>query len=174
VLDQEVGVVPNFPIFLLVLPGILLTASRRWLALHVPVALVVVPYAVGVCSFPAWFGAWSPPARFMAVVLPMLAGYVAVAIERANRVVLAFAGVAVGYAGVLTASAVFAPDGGFSAQSGRNPSLTLLGALTHLHLTGWVPSSAVGGQRLLFAVWLAGVVAVGVAVRLSGRTTASG
>ena len=67
-LDQEVGVFPNFPVLLFVLPGLLL-AWRTPLTWHV--AAVVVPYVAVITSFPAWDGAWSPPARFLAVVLPM-------------------------------------------------------------------------------------------------------
>jgi hypothetical protein len=174
VFDQEVGFIPNFPIFLLVLPGILFAASRGWLSLHVHVHVhvtaVVVPYTLMVCSFPAWAGAWSPPARFMAVVLPMLAGYVAVAMQRVRRVVVfALAGSAAVYAGVLTTLAVFTPDGGFSAQSGESPALASLDALTHFDLTRWVPSAAINGQWMIFAAWMAAAIGLGIVLRLLGR-----
>jgi hypothetical protein len=170
VFDQEVGFIPNFPIFLLVLPGVLFAASRSWRLLHVHVTAAVVPYTLMVCSFPGWAGAWSPPARFMAVVLPMLAGYIAVAMQHANRVVVcALAGSAVIYAGLLTTLAVFTPNGGFSAQSGESPALASLDTLTHLELTSWVPSAAINGQRVIFAAWMAAVIGVGVVVRLLGR-----
>ena len=127
VLDQEVGFLVNFPIFLLVLPGVLFAASRRWAWLHVHVLAAVVPYTLMICSFPAWHGAWSPPARFMAVVLPMLAGYVAVALQRAPAAFVSALGcVAVVYAGALTTLAVFTPDGGFSAQQGQSAALASL------------------------------------------------
>jgi hypothetical protein len=41
VIDPGIGVIPNFPIFLLVLPGILLTTSRRWWPLHIQIAALV-------------------------------------------------------------------------------------------------------------------------------------
>jgi hypothetical protein len=170
VFDQEAGFIPNFPIFLLVLPGILFAASRSWLSLHVHVTAAVVPYTLMVCSFPAWAGAWSPPARFMVVVLPMLAGYIAVAMQRVHRVVVfALAGSATIYAGVLTTLAVFTPDGGFSAQCGESPALAALGALTHLQLASWVPSAAINGQRMMFAAWMAAATGLGVVVRLLDR-----
>jgi hypothetical protein len=119
--DRGAGFIPNFPIFLLVLPGALFAASRRWRPLHGHVAAAVVPYTLIVCSFPAWPGAWSPPARFMAVVLPMLAGYIAVAVQRMPEpVAFASVGSAVIYTVALTTMAVFTPDGGFSAQSGES------------------------------------------------------
>jgi hypothetical protein len=142
--------------------------------MQVAVAAVVLPYTVIVCSFPAWAGAWSPPARFMAVVLPMLAGYVGVALERAHRAVAVLAGLAVVYAGALTTVALFTADGGFSAQSGQSPALMLLGGLTRVDLTRFVPSAAVGGQGTLFAVWGASAVGVTAGVVLLARQRRSG
>jgi hypothetical protein len=51
VMDPGIGVIPNFPIFLLVLPGILLTAGRRWWPLHIQIAALVLPYTLIVCTF---------------------------------------------------------------------------------------------------------------------------
>ena len=56
-LDQEVGVIPNFPVLLFVLPGLLLIRRR---ALTVHVAAVVVPYMAVITSFPAWDGDQAP------------------------------------------------------------------------------------------------------------------
>jgi len=170
VLDQEVGFLANFPIFLLVLPGVLFAVSRRWAWLHVHVLAAVGPYTLMICSFPAWDGAWSPPARFMAVVLPMLAGYVAVALQRAPAVFVSALGcVAVVYAGVMTTLAVFTPDGGFSAQRGQSAALASLQALTSMDLTRFVPSVAVDGQRVLFVGWTAAAIGIAVLVRVLGR-----
>jgi multisubunit Na+/H+ antiporter MnhB subunit len=106
----------------------------------------------------------------MAVVLPMLAGYVAVAMQRLHRVVaFALAGSAVCYAFALTTLAVFTPDGGFSAQSGESPALAALDAVTRLRVTSWVPSAALDGQRVMFALWIAAAVGLGVAVWRLGR-----
>jgi len=128
-LDPGIGVLPNFPIFLLVLPGVLLTASRRWWSLHMQVAALVLPYTVIVCTFPAWDGAWSPPARFPAVVLPMLSGYIALALQRVpSLIVRGFAGTATVYAGTLTTLAIFTPDGGFTTGAAVRPGLPPMSA----------------------------------------------
>ena len=170
VFDQEIGFLVNFPIFLLVLPGVLLTASRRWARLHLPVLAVVVPYTLMICSFPAWSGAWSPPARFLAVVLPMLAGYIGIALQRARTILVrAFAGAAVGYAGLLTTLAVFTPDGGFSAQRGESAALALLRTLTSVDLARFVPSAAAEGQGMLIAGWTGAAIVVAVLVWTLGR-----
>lgn len=168
VLDQEVGVIPNFPIFLFVLPGLLF--ARRFATMNVTVFAAVIPYTLVVCSFPAWDGAWSPPARFAAVVLPLLAGYVGLAVARVRSgwsagvaLVLAAA------AAVLTVAAVWTPSGGFSAQGGRNPTLQMIEAHTHLTITGFLPSSPLAGQALLFASWSAGLLVFATAVWWAAR-----
>ena len=123
-MDPGIGVIPNFPIFLLVLPGILLTTSRRWWPLHIQIAALVLPYTLIVCSFTFWDGGWAPPARFAAVILPMLSGYVALALQRAPLLIArAFAVAAAIYAGTLTTLAIFAPHGGFSTGAAQRPGL---------------------------------------------------
>lgn len=124
-LDHQAGVLPHFPIFLLVVPGILLTAVRSRLLLHVHVAAAVLPYAVVVASFPAWDGAWSPPARFLAVVLPLLSGHVALALDRVTHPLVRIGtAAAAGYSGVRTVLAVLDPDDGFAAGTAeRAPDL---------------------------------------------------
>jgi hypothetical protein len=80
------------------------------------VAAAVLPYTLIVCSFPAWDGAWSPPARFLAVVLPLLSGYVALALQRVPHPLVRLAvAAAAGYADVRTVQAVFGPEHGFTA-----------------------------------------------------------
>jgi len=166
VFDQEAGVLPNFPVLVLVLPGLLL-AARGHVRLNLPVAAVVLPYLLVVCSFPAWFGAWSPPARFAAVVLPMLAGYVAVALQRMWSVAaVALTAALAGFGLLLTALAVGVEGGGFSGQSGRSPTWAALGELTGLDLARFVPSSALDGQAVLFAAWAGAALAVTLAVRV--------
>ncbi len=146
VLDPGMGVIPNFPIFLLVLPGILLTTSRRWWSLHVQIATLVLPYTVIVCTFPFWDGGWAPPARFAAVVLPMLSGYVALALQRAPLLVVrVFAVVAAVYAGTLTTLAVFSPHGGFATGVAQRPGLPPM-------FTAWVAATVV----VAAGVWLLG------------------
>ncbi len=164
-LDQEVGVFPNFPVLLFVLPGLLLT-RRRALTLHV--AAVVVPYVAVITSFPAWDGAWSPPARFLAVVLPMFAGHVGLVWDRAGPRTLAV-GVLLTAVGLgLTTLAVCSPTGGFTAQKGRSPALGALDALSGADVARLVPSLAQPGQVPLFLAWAAVVGAFGL-LSLRGR-----
>jgi hypothetical protein len=175
VLDQEAGVLPNFPVLLLALPGLLFAASRRHARLTLPVAAVVLPYVLVVCSFPAWFGAWSPPARFAAVVLPLLAGHVALAVARMwGAAAIALTAALAGFGALLTALAVLVDGGGFSGQEGRSPVWARLAELTHLDLVRFVPSSALDGQAVLFGVWSAAVIAFALAVRFRWRVSPPG
>lgn len=167
VFDQEVGVLPNFPVVLFVLPGLLL-AARHPLTRHV--LAVAVPYVVVVCSFPAWAGAWSPPARFLAVVLPLFAGHVAIAVERARgRAVFVLLAVLTAVGAVQAVVAVGTRTGGFSAQGGASPVLAKIGTVTGVDLTRYVPSSPLVDQHGLFLAWFAGAVAFTVVVGWRGR-----
>jgi hypothetical protein len=165
VLDQEVGVVPNFPVLLFVLPGLLL-ARRRALTWHV--AALVVPYVAVITSFPAWDGAWSPPARFLAVILPLLAGHVGLAWERAGRWTLVLAGALTTVGAGLTTLAVCSATGGFSAQRGRSPALGVLDSLSGVDVGRVVPSLAQPGQVPLFLAWAVLTLGFGL-VSLRGR-----
>jgi hypothetical protein len=134
-MDPDMGVIPNFPIFLLVLPGILLATSRRWWSLHIQIAALVLPYTLIVCTFTFWDGGWAPPARFAAVILPMLSAYVALALQRGPLLIVrGFAVAATVYAGTLTTLAIFTPHGGFgtgaSQRAGLPPMFTAWTAAT--------------------------------------------
>jgi hypothetical protein len=147
VMDPGIGVIPNFPIFLLVLPGILLTTSRRWWPLHIQIAALVLPYTLMVCTFTFWDGGWAPPARFAAVVLPMLSGYVALALQRAPLLIVrGFAVAAAIYACALTTAAIFTPHGGFTTGASQRP-----------------------GLPPMFTAWAAATIGVAAAVWLLGR-----
>ena len=124
VMDPGIGVIPNFPIFLLVLPGILLTTGRRWWPLHIQIAALVLPYTLIVCTFTFWDGGWAPPARFAAVILPMLSAYVALALQRAPLLIVrGFAIAAAVYTATLTTLAIFTPHGGFTTGASQHPGL---------------------------------------------------
>ena len=144
VMDPGIGVLPNFPIFILVLPGILLTTARRWWSLHIQIAALVLPYTLIICTFTFWDGGWAPPARFAAVILPMLSAYVALALQRAPLLIVrGFAVAATLYAGTLTTLAIFTPHGGFSTGAAQRPGLPPM-------VTAWT-AATIGTAA---AVWL--------------------
>ena len=77
--DQEFGLLPYAPIYLLVVAGaFVLLKSRRELAVS---ALFVVAVYVGLIVFPltnvhGWMGGWNPAARFLTPIVPLLALFV--------------------------------------------------------------------------------------------------
>ncbi len=124
VMDPGTGIIPNFPIFLLVLPGVALATSRRWRPLHIQIAALVLPYTLVVCTFTFWDGGWAPPARFAAVILPMLSAYVALALQRAPLLIVRGLAVAAAvYAATLTTLAIFTPHGGFTTGAAQRLGL---------------------------------------------------
>jgi hypothetical protein len=169
-LDQESGLLLNFPIFFFVLPGLLLTLRRRYALLHIQVFALVVPYMVIVCTFKNWHGGYSPPARMVVVLLPLLAFYVAAALQRAhNWLVTAVAGICVMLALGLQTMAMLAPRAGFGGENGHSLVLEYIGGLIRHNLTHFEPSSFRPGQSRLFAYWFAVVFGVAVVTWLIGR-----
>jgi hypothetical protein len=68
-------------------------------------ALIVVPYFLVVADYQVWWGAWCPPARYLAPVTPLLALPLAVALAKARQRVV-FRGLYVLLAGLGVASMV--------------------------------------------------------------------
>ncbi len=80
--DRYFGLLPYFPLFLLVLPGLALSLRRGLAWTHVTLLAVTVPYTLAIATFSAWFGGFSPPGRLLVAVTPPLAFYVAVVLQR--------------------------------------------------------------------------------------------
>lgn len=170
-LDQEVGLLINFPLFVLAISGFLLTLNRRLALLHTQILLLVVPYAVLFCTFGNWHGAFSPAARLITVVLPPLSFYIAAALQRAHNplvTTIAGAGTLVGLA--LTVFGNLAPrDWGFNEEMGFSQTLRYVGGLFKVDPTPYLPSSFVHhGQRMLFVNWATAFLAVALIVWLIG------
>lgn len=75
-LDQEFGLLPYAPVFVALVPGLVALARRRpTLAGHI--ALVAGAYAITVLlpfvNVHGWTGGWSPAARFLVPILPLMA-----------------------------------------------------------------------------------------------------
>ena len=84
-LDQRFGLLTYAPVLVVSFCGIGLmvaTPSRRRLGLEL--LFVMLPYLLTVTHFAMWWGGWSPPARFFAPVLPLLAAPAAFAWTRIN------------------------------------------------------------------------------------------
>ncbi|MBF6613974.1 MAG: SMP-30/gluconolactonase/LRE family protein [Chloroflexi bacterium] len=81
--DQQMGLLIYAPIYLLAVVGIIAMfrtrrASDKRLLLAMLVA--VLPYAGLIAAFEFWHGIWSPPARYMTTLVPLLAAPLAMSL----------------------------------------------------------------------------------------------
>jgi hypothetical protein len=169
-LDRRFGLLPNFPLFALVIPGVLLSLRRGLYQLNAVMAVVIVPYVLAISTFGAWWAGYSPPARYIAAVAPLLSYYVAVTLQRlhnwlatAAAIVAALGSFALGVLGDIVPTLRFHPD------PKANFLMVRMGQLIGLPFQQHLPNAFVGGQRGAFAFWTLLVVAFGVAVWLLAR-----
>lgn len=97
--DQEYGLIVNFPIFFLLLAGIILACRKRYAFYNILVLLLTVPYVIETASLQDWTGGWCPPARFILVLLPLYAFYIAYVLQQRRNwlaMILFFIGTAYG------------------------------------------------------------------------------
>lgn len=168
--DQEHGILLNFPIFLLLLPGILLTLKKRFVGYHLLVLVVSIPYIVAFTSFRHWSGGWCPPGRFLLTLLPLYAFYVAYALEHMNTIwsrIVWWTSFCYGILYCLLS--LLPPSNGFDAEDGINSTLSFL-QISHYHLTSLLPSVYGAGKGWLLAAWICGYLLLALfLVRMSYR-----
>lgn len=139
--DQEYGLLTNFPIFLFLLAGIILALKKKYARYNLLILLLAVPYIITIASFHNWDGAISPPARFLLVLVPLFALYLALALQSAhhwiiNSLFLLFSAIAMLYEAVSFA----VPGGWMNWEEGHSRPLLLIAQALHLSLTNDVPS----------------------------------
>ncbi|HKS97909.1 MAG TPA: hypothetical protein VJT31_00135 [Rugosimonospora sp.] len=167
--DRQVGLITNFPLFVLVLPGFLLAirSRERW-QLTVLLA-TMVPYLVLICTFQAWWAGYSPPARYIDVIVPLLVYYVAVALQRIDSTLLTCAAIVLGIASyALALASDLVPRDRFAAPGNHNKAMDRLSQLFGVHFVHHIPTAFASGQRPLFLAWFAATVAVGAVLWLAG------
>jgi hypothetical protein len=154
--DQEHGILLNFPIFLFLLPGILLTLKKRFVGYHLLVLVVSVPYIVAFTSFRHWSGGWCPPGRFLLALLPLYAFYLAYVLERVNTMWLRILWrITLCYGFVYCLLSLLPPHNGFNAESGVNGTLAFLQVFSY-SLTDILPSVYMPGKQWLLGLWICG------------------
>ncbi|GAA2574752.1 hypothetical protein GCM10010399_00010 [Dactylosporangium fulvum] len=173
-LDQEHGVLFSYPIFLFVLPGVILAVAGGHRTLHLQLLAVVGPYCAILLTSPGWWGGWAPPARLWAAVLPVFAFSIGYALQRArNGLVTAWAAACVLVTMGLDTLCRFSPSNGFSADYGYLVPLRVLEGLTHRSFTGYLPAWHTRAEAPWpFLWWGLAVIAFGLVVLLSARPAA--
>ena len=85
--DRQYGLLVFSPVYALAIAGLgALWQSPAHRPIVVALAVAVVPYVALTADFRVWWGGWSPPARYLAVVAPLMAAPMA-------RALLALVGV---------------------------------------------------------------------------------
>jgi hypothetical protein len=175
-LDARFGLFTNFPLLVLAVPGILLAARRGLLRVNVVLLGTVAPYLLAMSTFPNWAAGYSPPARLLASIAPVLAYYVAVTLQRLHhRLVTGGAVLAGGLALIVSLLSDLRPEERFhTLKSPVDVPVARLAALTDLPFERLVPIAGDGrtlaaGQSRTFLAWGLVVLAAVVATWLAGR-----
>jgi hypothetical protein len=167
--DRQVGLITNYPIFVLVLPGLLLSLNRARLWMQGALMAVILPYLLLICTFSVWWAGFSPPARYIMVVLPLMSYYVAFALQRINSTLAICATVALGLATYAMSlfSDIF-PNDRFAAPGDHNYGMERLGHLFGVRFVGHVPTAFEPGQHPLFLAWLTAATLIGLLLWMWG------
>ncbi len=149
--DAAFGLFGCAPVWLLLLPAVLLLVARRSrLLLHL--AALSLPYLVIVAPRIEWYGGWSPPFRYALIALPLLAVALVPLLARRERpgarALLAGLGA---LTLVLTLVWLTVPGWTYNFADGRTYALDALSGRLGLDVARFFPSSV--RPRLATWVW---------------------
>ena len=168
-LDQQYGFLINFPIFILLFPGIFLTIKNHCTRYNLLMLILTIPYMLLFTSFNNWTGGWSPPARLIFVLLPLYSFYLAYALEQINtlfsRLVIAATML---YGLTYNLLSLSPPLNSFNAPTGYNRTIIHL-QLFNYRLTDLFPSMFLAHQTNLFALWFIIFTSLSCSLLLSKR-----
>jgi hypothetical protein len=146
--DRQYGLLSHFPLLALAVPGMFLAARRRGpqarrgsgMQAHWILLALILPYMLAISTFHTWWAGFTPPGRLAVVLVPLLAYYVAVVLQRMHSfLTLAFAlltgvyGFAISVTGDIMLLSRFTSSGGQGIDPGlrwiaerlRQPNLPL-------------------------------------------------
>jgi len=148
--DCAFGLFASAPIWMLLLPAILLAIARRSRAL-VDFVVVFSLYLLLLSPRVEWFGGWSPPFRYGIVMLPLLSLWLIPLLQSRRRfparALLAGLGA---LTGALTLLWLVEPGWTYNLAHGRSHLLDLLGVRLEVDVARLFPSST----RPRAATWL--------------------
>src|SRR5438105_5264143 len=152
--DQEHGLFVNFPVFMLLLTGMVLAARRKFLRYNLLMLLLSIPYILLFTSFKDWAGGWCPPARFILVLLPLSSFYLAYTLEQINSILSGLIlGITMLYGCIYNILSVMPFLSSFNGGEGRNRALLRIQVFNH-RLTDFLPSLFLPNQTRLFGAWI--------------------
>ena len=152
--DQEHGLFVNFPVFMLLLTGMVLAARRKFLRYNLLMLLLSIPYILLFTSFKDWAGGWCPPARFILVLLPLSSFYLAYSVEQINSILSSvILGITMLYGCIYNILSLMPFLSSFNGGEGRNRALLRIQVFNH-RLTDFLPSLFLPNQTRLFGAWI--------------------
>ncbi|MEO8503123.1 MAG: hypothetical protein ABI609_04415 [Acidobacteriota bacterium] len=148
--DAGFGLFACAPIWLLVLPALVLLARERH-PLVLALAITTLPYLILVAPRSEWYGGWSPPFRYGLVLLPFLGlSLVPLLAARRHFGARALLGALGALTLVLTLLWLVVPGWTYNFADGRTYLLDAMSAHFHADVARIFPS----GVRPRLAMWL--------------------
>jgi hypothetical protein len=140
--DAGFGLFGTSPLWLIVVPAVLLAIARRSRVL-VDLAVLTLPYLTLALARLEWYGGWSPPFRYAMVALPLLALVtVPLLAERRSGGARALVAALAALTLVLTLCWVAVPGWTYAFADGRTYLLDHLGGRLGADLARLFPSAA--------------------------------
>ncbi len=148
--DSAFGLFASAPIWLLLLPAVILAAARRSRPLF-DLLVFCGPYLAIVVPRSEWYGGWSPPFRYALVALPLLAVLLVPLLSRRHRAGARLLAASLGLAtGALTLLWILEPGWTYNFADGRTYLLDYLSQRIGADTARFFPSSV----RPRLATWL--------------------
>ena len=171
VFDQEHGLLPYAPIYLLALPGLLLVRTEDRATFRRALVLLLaylVPVLLPGVNKHGWSGGWSPAARFLVPIAPVLVVLSCRYVARLSRVPVAVTVLAVIQ---IALNLVYwsRPKVLWNLGTGRSALATWL-STSHLQLSDWLPSWHVPSLASVVASVAATMVWIVVSVAMVRRS----
>jgi hypothetical protein len=159
-LDQEYGVFISAPVLVLAIPGFILAVRDKVGPVNLYFTLLVVCYAALFVAREDWQGGWTPPGRFILVVLPLFAYYVGYLLDRPNRLLAWPVFWLFGAAGTAyNLISLWSPNHGWSSGVGQNQTIAHVQQVLHGSFTQYLPSTV---KEIDYAKALVSVVIVAI------------
>jgi hypothetical protein len=177
--DQQYGMIPNAPVYLCALAGMVAMLAGRHRRLGIELLVITAPYLIVVCLFDQWWGGTSPPARFLVPMTLMCAVPSAVWWATNRRVAMRVASLTALVISLLITATMASVASGwlvFNDRDGLSRVAVWLSSV--VDLTRALPSLFQNPPRtaaLQAAVWLAAIaaaVAIGALFNRGGRAAA--
>ena len=154
-LDQEYGVFMSAPVLVLAIPGFVLAVQGRVSVLNLYFPILAVCYIALFAARYDWEGGWTPPGRFILVLLPIFAYYIGHLLDRPNRLLARPAFWILGAVGtVYNLVSLRSAHQGFSTGVGRNETIAYIqDVLLHRSPTQYLPSTVNEIDYMNVMVW---------------------